>query len=210
MFRVSTGLINRYLIKPSVIQCMGKKKKNFLKPLEGDEARYINKSVIAGVNEPEYLSLLKPPIPFYNLINFQFFSPDYVSLEGYTRYVQKFLRGLGFNICDYWAVPHKSYQYQIMKNEENVVDSTFDFAAYQRVIQLKDIRAVSLPVIIQLLEASKPPGLTISIKEHTDEDEKVRYVINTALLELKQELDVIYTELEELGAVGVRKPDLLQ
>lgn len=133
-----------------------------------------------------------------------------MSLEGYTRYVQKFLSRLGFNISDYWALPHKSYQYQVRKHEENVVDYTFDFSTYQRVIQLKDIRAVSLPVVIQLLEASKPPGLTLSIKEHTDEDEKARYVINTALLELKEELDVIYTELEELGVVGVRNPDLLR
>lgn len=93
MFKVSTGLINRCLIKPSVIQCMGKKKKNLLKPLEGDEAKYINKTVIVGVNEPEYLSLLKPPIPFYNLINFQ------VS----KRFIINWLR-LNFSFFHFFAV----------------------------------------------------------------------------------------------------------
>lgn len=97
-----------------------------------------------------------------------------------------------------------------MKKEENVVESVVELKKYHRVVQLKDIRAISLPIIIQILEASKPVGLTMNIKQHTDKDTDSRYVINVSLLDLKKELDTIYTELEELGVSGIRKQELVE
>lgn len=47
----------------------GKKKKLDLIPLEGEDAKYFNPTLLSGINEPEYIDLLKPPTPFHQLIN---------------------------------------------------------------------------------------------------------------------------------------------
>lgn len=64
-----SGLISRNVRDGQWTQRMGKKKKLDLTRLEGEEAKYFNPTLIDGVNEPEYLKLLKPPTPYHDLLN---------------------------------------------------------------------------------------------------------------------------------------------
>lgn len=107
---------------------------------------------------------------------------------------------LGVNVYKYWPLQHKELQYDVLKDEETVIDHTFTIKIYRRVLQLKDLQATLLPIFIQLIDASKPPGLDYSIAAHTKDDEKARYVIDTNLMALKEELAEIKADLDFSGS----------
>ena len=65
----ASAIASRHIRDVCCVPRRGKKKKLDLLPLEGEEARYFNPTLLSGVNEPEYISLLKPLTPFYHLIN---------------------------------------------------------------------------------------------------------------------------------------------
>lgn len=67
----------------------------------------------------------------------------------------------------------------------------FDFQ-----LQLYDIPAYFYPVYLRLVQAALPEGITLNVVEHQPEFDEIRYVPDTDLKQLQDELD-------ELG--GARK-----
>ncbi|XP_074595206.1 mitochondrial ribosomal protein L48 [Brevipalpus obovatus] len=179
-----------------VVPRRGKKKKLDLIPLEGEDAKYFNPTLLSGINEPEYIDLLKPPTPFHQLINIKLMCPDFVYLERFTKFLQKRLPQIGLNVNKYWPLQHLEYKYDLLKHEESIVENSMVLKFYRRVLQLKDTEAYKLPMIIQIIDASKPSGLTYAIAEHSEADEIARYVEDTNLKAMKTELAEAIRDLD--------------
>lgn len=62
--------------------------------------------------------------------------------------------------------------------------------------QLYDLPAHFYPIYLRLVQAALPEGVTLNVIEHTPDIEEIRYVPDTELKQLQDELD-------ELG--GARK-----
>lgn len=64
---------------------------------------------------------------------------------------------------------------------------------------MREIQATILPMLVQVIDASKPPGLDYCIFSYTEEDEKARYVVDTSLFELQAKLEEIKADLDTGG-----------
>lgn len=63
-------------------------------------------------------------------------------------------------------------------------------------LQIYDLPAYFYPVYLRLVQAAIPEGVTLNVIEHQPEHERIRFVPDTELKELQE-------ELEDLG--GARK-----
>lgn len=121
---------------------------------------------------------------------------DFVHLERFTKFLQKRLPQIGVNLNKYWPLQHLEYKYDLLKHEETIIEDSMVLKFYRRVLQLKETEAYKIPMLIQIIDASKPSGLTYSIAEHTEADEIVRYVEDTNLKAMKTELDEAIRDLD--------------
>lgn len=55
--------------------------------------------------------------------------------------------------------------------------------------QLYDLPAHFYPVYLRLVQAALPEGVTLNVIEHTPEIEEIRYVPDTELKQLQEELE---------------------
>ncbi|KAJ6637142.1 39S ribosomal protein L48, mitochondrial [Pseudolycoriella hygida] len=142
-----------------------------------------------SVYEPVYLELLKPPYPVYETLNVQIKGYDYAILENYQRYVRKVANAMELEIATAWAAPPEKFKIQKFKPQSSVVESEYVLTLYHRTIQLLQVGAPSVPVLLRLTQAALPEGVSLSFAEHSDEDEENRYVPDRELNEMKKELD---------------------
>ncbi|RWS02850.1 28S ribosomal S10-like protein, partial [Dinothrombium tinctorium] len=141
------------------------------------------------VNEPEYLDYLKPQIPYYELLNIKVKGYDFAVLDEYAKYVRKCCKRLRIEVNSWWAVPHQTLKAEKLRPRATVVDDTYHLNIYERVVQIKHLKAKTAPILIEVLQASKPTGVTFNIAEHTTEDTEIRYIPDLRLAELKAELE---------------------
>lgn len=117
-----------------------------------------------------------------------------------------------------WAVPGKKEQITKLKPYSNIVEEKFTLTTYERVIQvgclhfifsdsismlnlcslsqILNVPAYQYPLLLRIVQAGLPEGVTLRVVEHDSLHDEVRYLPDTKMKELKD-------ELEDLG--GVRK-----
>jgi hypothetical protein len=95
---------------------------------------------------------------------------------------------MGIQLNSFWPLPHQAIQYNVFKDQESTIDKTFTIPIYDRNIQIKNVKSCTLPLILQLLEYSKPKGVMISVTKHRKSDEEEKYIPDLLLAEQKQEL----------------------
>ncbi|XP_030749832.1 uncharacterized protein LOC115877703 [Sitophilus oryzae] len=138
--------------------------------------------------EPDYLDALKPKIPLYEALNIQVRGYDYPVLENYQKYLHNIINNMDINVEDAWAVPAQVMKITTYKPQSEVVDGQYELKTYERVIQVTDISTVQLPLLLRVIEASTPAGVTIDVAVHDEYHDKARYVPDSQLKALQQEL----------------------
>lgn len=58
-------------------------------------------------------------------------------------------------------------------------------------LKVADVPSTLLPVLLNVLTAALPEGVSLSVHEHEPEHEEVRYVPDLELKELKSQLNVM-------------------
>ncbi|XP_037027451.1 39S ribosomal protein L48, mitochondrial [Bradysia coprophila] len=142
-----------------------------------------------SVYEPNYLELLKPKYPIYGLLNIQIKGYDFPVLESYQRYLTSVAKAMDLDVSNGWAVPAETFQVLRYKPQSALTESEYKLTVYERNIQIVDIMAPVYPVLLRLAQASLPEGVSITVVEHTKEQDELRYVPDGNLNELKQQLD---------------------
>nr|CAD7570476.1 unnamed protein product [Timema californicum] len=144
-----------------------------------------------GIYEPDYLEKLKPNIPIYDTLNVQIKGYDYPVIEHYQKFVHHVAESMGIDVEDSWAVPPQHLNIQKYKPQSTLVDAEYKLYVYERNVQVVDLPSTVAPVFLEVIQAALPEGVSLSVHEHTQEQEELRYIPDSQLLELKTELDTL-------------------
>lgn len=141
------------------------------------------------VYEPNYLHLFKPEIPPYNPLNLKIKGFDYVVLERLQKLLHAYFKVLNLNVADGYALRAESWKVSRFVTNSSKVEAEFQLKEYQRVLQLNDLPSAKLGIVIEIVQALIPPGVTCTITERTEADEKDRFIPDFELLALQKQLD---------------------
>uniref|UniRef100_A0A182QKH5 Small ribosomal subunit protein uS10 domain-containing protein n=1 Tax=Anopheles farauti TaxID=69004 RepID=A0A182QKH5_9DIPT len=139
--------------------------------------------------EPDYLELLKPKYPLYDTLNFTIKGYDYPVLESYQKFIHNVADSMELEIADAYAHPPKKLNVQKFKPNSSVIDSEYKLTVYERTVQVEKVQAPLYPLLLRTLQAALPEGVTLSVAEHSSDQEESRYVPDRDLKELKLQLD---------------------
>lgn len=95
-----------------------------------------------------------------------------------------------------------SSRVEIFKHESAAVDKFYELNEYERNIQLANISAQVIPIVIEAVESSLPAGVKLSIHEHDElAHEESRFIPDLQLKALKK-------RLEELSSSDIMKEEI--
>ncbi|GAB6021579.1 39S ribosomal protein L48, mitochondrial [Chamberlinius hualienensis] len=138
--------------------------------------------------EPDYLDTLKPQKPIYDVLNICAKSYDFSVIEQYGRYLHRTANRLGLNVTDAWATPARLYDISTFKPTSTKVDQKYKLYHYERNVQISEFPCFLMPIYVSLIRASLPEGVELSIHKHEEEHEEIRYIPDTDLNILKDQL----------------------
>ncbi|XP_076761548.1 mitochondrial ribosomal protein L48 [Xylocopa sonorina] len=145
-----------------------------------------------GIYEPPYLKQKELEIPVYPVLNIQLRGYKYPLLESYQSFIHKLARVLDFKIDDSFAFPHKEYKIKRFKKGTSVTDTEYNLKIYERDMLISNVSSIKCPILIRILEATLPEGVTLHIDNYDPSIQKLRIIPNKELLDLKDELNAIY------------------
>lgn len=138
-------------------------------------------------------------MPIYDTLNIQITGYDYPILENFQKFIHDTCTTMDVNMVeDSWALPPKHEKITKLKPGTAIVDANYELKTYKRVVQIVDVKAHLLPVLLRLIEAGMPEGVSLNVQEHTDLMDTERYVPDKELLDLKD-------QLTEMGGPSTKK-----
>nr|CAG4644509.1 EOG090X0MUO [Lepidurus arcticus] len=141
--------------------------------------------------EPEYLDDLGPQIPIYGTLDIQLKSYDFPVLESFMSFVHRTADNMGVEVEDCWATPGRSLNVQTFKPQSTLILSQYALQQYERNIQVLDPPSTLVPLLIEVIQQTLPPGVDLCVKEHLKTDDDVRYVPDLQLKEMRTQLDAM-------------------
>lgn len=154
---------------------------------------------VAGIHEPQYLDDLKPKVGYYELLNLQLKGYDFAVLEKYQSYLHKTMTRLEFEVTDAWSAPCSELDLSILGDRSTAVESNYKIKIYERNIQMKNALVTKLPILIDIINMTSPPGVSFNIDRHTKDAEERLYFKDSVLEKLKEELQE-YKDTPLIGA----------
>ncbi|KAJ8919318.1 hypothetical protein NQ315_003902 [Exocentrus adspersus] len=145
--------------------------------------------VSGGLYEPDYLEGLKPKVPLYDTLNIHIKGYDYPVLESYQKFLHNILKNIDINVEECWALPAQVMNISTYKPRSEIVNAQYNLKLYNRFIQITDVAATQLPIVIRTIEATLPAGVSLNVRPHEEADEEIRYIPDSELNSLKQQLD---------------------
>lgn len=151
------------------------------------------------LHEPAYLEEMKPKVGYYELLDLQIKGYDFVVLEKYQGYLHKTMKKMDFQVVKAWSAPHQELQLETLGDRTTAVENSYKIKIYERNIQMKDALVTKLPLLIDIIHMTSPPGVSFSIHRHTSADEDRLYFRDSVLEKLKEDLQ----ELKDTPLIGV-------
>ncbi|VEN39785.1 unnamed protein product [Callosobruchus maculatus] len=148
--------------------------------------------------EPSYLDEIKSKTPLYDTLNIILSGYDYPILENYQKQLHNLLKNMEIDVEETWPLPPQHIQVSTYKPKSELVQSQYLLKTFERIIQITDVPSIKLPVIIRVIEAGLPAGVSVNIRPHEESDENNRYIPDSELTALKH-------ELEELGGPSKKR-----
>ncbi|CAH8462668.1 unnamed protein product [Schistosoma haematobium] len=136
--------------------------------------------------DPPYLSV-KPPIHIYQSVQFDVRGHNYVQLEKFTSYIHKFFINCGYEVENFPLPPSKKL-YRLYHTNSTNIRSDFEISEFRRIYRISGVRAVQLPILLDLVYQNLSSGINIHIgKTDTSLDEN-RFVPQLEKEALEKEL----------------------
>lgn len=88
-----------------------------------------------------------------------------------------------------FPLPHREYKVKRYKTGGTIVDAEYDLKIYERNIQISNVLSTKYPILIRILEATLPEGVTLHVDKYDPSLEKKRFIPNKDLFDVKKELD---------------------
>lgn len=124
----------------------------------------------------------------YKLLNLQIKGYDYVVLEKYQGYLHKTMNKMSIQVVKSWSAPHQELKIETLGDKSTAVENSYTMKVYERNLQMKDALVTKLPLLIDIINMTSPPGVSFSIHRHSIEDEDKIYFRDSVLEKLKEEL----------------------
>lgn len=135
-------------------------------------------------------------VGFYELVNLQLKGYDFVVLEKYQSYLHKTMKKLDFKVSKAWSAPHQDLQVENLADRSTAIEHSHKIKVYERNIQMKEALVTKLPILIDIIHSTMPPGVSFNMRRHTPEDEGRLYFKDSVLEKLKEDLkDLVETPL---------------
>ncbi|XP_066146172.1 large ribosomal subunit protein mL48 [Euwallacea fornicatus] len=167
-------------------------KRNFIKSLLN------NRNYSGSLYEPDYLEGMKSKIPLYDTLNIQLRGYDFPVLESYQKYLHNIIKNMDIEVEDAWACPAQDLQVSTYKPQSEIVNAQYKLQLFNRTIQITDLTTLQLPILFRVIEATLPVGVTMNVVNHEEFHEEERYVPDSELNKLKD-------ELEQMGGPSKKK-----
>lgn len=146
------------------------------------------------LHEPKYLQLLRPGIPFYELVNVRVRGFDFPVLEAYVRFVQQICKDLKLTTNKFWGVPAVSMRFDSYQPASELVSNSDVVKIHERTLQIKYMTSCTAAIFIETIMCGKPPGVVIRMACHEAHDDDVRYIRDLQLEALEKDLETLKSE----------------
>ncbi|KAI8744498.1 39S ribosomal protein L48 mitochondrial isoform X2 [Biomphalaria glabrata] len=143
-----------------------------------------------GLWEPNDLKL-EPDIPEFSALHIQMKGYDYAVLESYSKFIHNAMDSI-FNLdTDSWASPAKKTEARTYHPRSTTVNEKYNLSKYDRTVLVENIPTIRVPILLQFIRRNSPPGVEVSFKEPSPDDEEFRYVPDYDVIQLKAEKEAI-------------------
>ncbi|XP_043588476.1 39S ribosomal protein L48, mitochondrial isoform X1 [Bombus pyrosoma] len=142
-----------------------------------------------GIYEPPYLKQKEYEIPICPVLNIQIRGYNYPIIESYQSFVHKISRVFNFTIDQSFPLPHREYKIKRYKKGGTIVDAEYDLKIYERDIQISNVSSIKYPILIRILEATLPEGVSLHVDKYDPSLERKRFIPNRDLIDTKKELE---------------------
>nr|CAH8831117.1 unnamed protein product [Trichobilharzia regenti] len=136
--------------------------------------------------DPPYLSV-KPPIHVYQGVQFDISGHDYAQLEKFTSYIHKFFNNHGFEVENF-PLPPKKKAYRLYHTNSTKIQSEFEISEFRRIYRISGLKAVHLPILLDLIYQNLPAGIKISVGKTDKTLDEDRFVPQLEREALEKEL----------------------
>lgn len=169
-----------------------------MRNLTTGRVRLTKQAKVPDLHEPAYLADLKPKVGYYELLNLQLKGYDFVVLEKYQSYLHKIMKKMNINVVDAWSAPHQELELQLLADRSTSVEQDYKLKIYERNLQMRDALVTKLPILIDIINMTSPPGVSFNIDRHSTADEERLCFKDSVLENLKEELQ----ELKDTPLIG--------
>lgn len=150
-------------------------------------------------HEPEYLELMKPKVPYFELYNIQLRGYDFAVVESLLTLVIRLCKDAGCTIGKTWAIPATILKYETYADESSHIENTEEVKIHERTVQINNMTTTQLAILLDVVNQAKPPGVIVSFMEHNQGHEDVRYIPDLKLAAAEKELEELKKPLSLLG-----------
>ncbi|XP_054830329.1 39S ribosomal protein L48, mitochondrial isoform X2 [Eublepharis macularius] len=124
----------------------------------------------------------------YGFLNIVVTAYDMALVEHYARYIHKLCNQLSVRVEESYAMPTKTMEVMLTQEQGTRMNLDAVLTIHQRIVQISGLSATFAPVLLEVLQSHQPEGLHLLVKEHTEDDFKVRLKARPELEELLSQM----------------------
>ncbi|XP_007428994.1 39S ribosomal protein L48, mitochondrial [Python bivittatus] len=124
----------------------------------------------------------------YGSLNIVVTGYDVSLVEHYAQYVHRLCNKVSIRVVESYALPTKTMELMLTGEQDNKMRVDAVLTSHQRVVQIKHLSATFSPIFLEIIQNNLPEGVHLLVKEHTEEDFRIRLKIRTELDELRAKL----------------------
>lgn len=188
---------NKNICSVTTVVNNGTNKSSVEKLVEYLEPKKINETAVfkvpGTIYDPPYLNKEKP-FPNYEELAINLYSYDYISLDGFYKYVASLCKNLDIDVVDYYAMPYRIVNLKTYKPFSTTLDHDYKIFKYHRVVRLANLKSSLAPILYEAIQLNLPEGVQLHIDKPSEQDEEFRYIPDTEIQELKKSLNELEDE----------------
>ncbi|XP_044306167.1 39S ribosomal protein L48, mitochondrial isoform X2 [Varanus komodoensis] len=114
---------------------------------------------------------------------------DMTLVEHYMKYIHKLCNRLSIIVQESYAMPTRTTEVMLTQEQGSKMKLDGVLTTHQRVVQIKGLTATFAPILLEVLWNNQPEGVHLLVKEHTEEDFKIRLKDRPELEQLLSQLN---------------------
>ncbi|KAF8572330.1 hypothetical protein P879_00201 [Paragonimus westermani] len=112
---------------------------------------------------------------------------DFVVLERFCRYLEQFVKHFNLEVYGF-ALPANRTTYRLYHPNSTKVRTEFELSDYIRIYRVSNMKAIHLPIFMDLLYQNLPEGVQLSVDQTNPDTDEARFVPQLEVHALQEEL----------------------